>query len=643
MSNILEYTLTLQDKLSAKLKTIGVSSDTALDKFSALQSKARVLKLETDGLGKSIYTLKNRIDLLQQERDLLPAGNLRTIRAYNQEIHRLEGQLNRLQTTRSGPIRNMFSSAISSIPFANLLTNPLIAAGAIAAGSFKVGFQNDMAGAAFETMLGKGVATKMMASIRDFANNTPYETIGLQDNAKMMLGFGINAERIMPTLRMLGDIAMGDANKMQSLTLAFSQMSATGRLQGQDLLQMINAGFNPLQEISRKTGRSLADLKKDMERGAISSDMVAAAFKSATSEGGLFYNMTNKMANTAQGKWSTFLDGMKETLLKIYNILKPLLMPALSGLISLMKGISGGLQYIVYRFQRLGELLREGNVLTIILTAAIGGLLVTLTGYNALLLLTSLGIKAITGMTWLWKIAQDRLNISMFTNPLFVTIALIIGLAAAIAYVIYKTSGWAKLWDGVVQFLQLKWQAFKGSFMVAWLEIQDAFARGVDFIMRAWYKVQRLWDKEGADQGLRALSNKASERAGEIANQRANVSSLNAKAKQALNEGLNSLKWDSSKKLSDIASNMKSKLGISAPTVPGAGFSPGSGDGTGAASAVTNNVTAGGTRNTDINIHIGNMVENINFDGGTAENAQDIEQRFTELLLRALNMAYATA
>lgn len=636
MSNILEYTLTLQDKLSAKLKTIGVSSDTALDKFSALQSKARVLKLETDGLGKSIYTLKNRIDLLQQERDLLPAGNLRTIRAYNQEIHRLEGQLNRLQTTRGGPIRNMFSSAITSIPFANLLTNPLIAAGAIAAGSFKVGFQNDMAGAAFETMLGKGVATKMMASIRDFANNTPYETIGLQDNAKMMLGFGINAERIMPTLRMLGDIAMGDANKMQSLTLAFSQMSATGRLQGQDLLQMINAGFNPLQEISRKTGRSLADLKKDMERGAISSDMVAAAFKSATSEGGLFYNMTKKMANTPQGKWSTFLDSMKTTLLKVYEILKPVIIPALEGLTKLVGLLASGIQFLIYRLQRYNELMRDGNVWAIAITAAIGGLLTVMIGYNA-------WIGIVSAATSLWTLVQSGLNTAFWANPITWVIAAIIALAAAIAYVIYKTSGWAKLWDGVVQFLQLRWQAFKGSFMVAWLEIQDAFARGVDFIMRAWYKVQRLWDKEGADQGLKALSNKASERAGEIANQRANVSSLNAKATQALNEGLNSLKWDSSKKLSDIAGNMKSKLGISAPTVPGAGFSPGSGDGAGAASAVTNNVTAGGTRNTDVNIHIGNMVENINFDGGTAENAQDIEQRFTELLLRALNMAYATA
>lgn len=78
----------------------------------------------------------------------------------------------------------------------------------------------------------------------------------------MMLSFGIAQDRIMPNIKALGDIAMGDRNKLNSLTLAFSQMTASGRLMGQDLLQMINAGFNPLSEISRKTGKSIGVLKR---------------------------------------------------------------------------------------------------------------------------------------------------------------------------------------------------------------------------------------------------------------------------------------------------------------------------------------------------------------------------------------------
>ena len=77
----------------------------------------------------------------------------------------------------------------------------------------------------------------------------------------------------MPMLRAIGDISMGDTQKLQSLTLAFAQMSSTGKLMGQDLLQMINAGFNPLSVISEKTGKSIGVLKDEMSKGAISAKM----------------------------------------------------------------------------------------------------------------------------------------------------------------------------------------------------------------------------------------------------------------------------------------------------------------------------------------------------------------------------------
>ena len=70
-------------------------------------------------------------------------------------------------------------------------------------------------------------------------------------------------------------------------------MTASGRLMGQDLLQMINAGFNPLSEISRKTGKSIGVLKEEMEKGKISAEMVTQAFYSATQAGGQFHGMTD--------------------------------------------------------------------------------------------------------------------------------------------------------------------------------------------------------------------------------------------------------------------------------------------------------------------------------------------------------------
>lgn len=121
-------------------------------------------------------------------------------------------------------------------------------------------------------------------------------------NAQTLLGFGLASERVIPTLKMLGDVSMGNAEKLGSLTLAFAQVQSAGKLTGQDLLQFVNAGFNPLNEISRTTGRSMAYLRKQMEEGGISALMVSKAFETATGKGGKFENMMQQMAETTQGK-----------------------------------------------------------------------------------------------------------------------------------------------------------------------------------------------------------------------------------------------------------------------------------------------------------------------------------------------------
>lgn len=179
----------------------------------------------------------------------------------------------------------------------------------IAANALKASSDFEQAGVQFGVMLGDAKkAQRLVNEIQDMANVTPFETQDLLDASKILLNFGINVQDILPDLRMLGDIAGGDKQRMQSLTLAFSQMSSAGRLMGQDLLQMINAGFNPLQVISEKTGKSMAVLKDEMSKGKISVEMVRQAFVDATSEGGKFYGMMNKQSETLEGKISTLND-----------------------------------------------------------------------------------------------------------------------------------------------------------------------------------------------------------------------------------------------------------------------------------------------------------------------------------------------
>jgi tape measure domain-containing protein len=198
-----------------------------------------------------------------------------------------------------------------------------------------------------EVMLGSTQkANAMLKEIEAFAIATPFESKDLIDSTKKLLQFGVAEKKIMPTMKMLGDVSMGDAEKLQRMTLAFGQMSSAGRLMGQDLLQMINAGFNPLQEISKRTGKSMGELRKDMERGKISVEMVEQAFADATGEGGRFNGMMDKQSKTMGGQWSTALDKFHITLREVGGTVLPNLTNMLNTLNDAMSGKVTGEGYL---------------------------------------------------------------------------------------------------------------------------------------------------------------------------------------------------------------------------------------------------------------------------------------------------------
>ena len=145
-------------------------------------------------------------------------------------------------------------------------------------------------------------ASAMIKDFREEAMKSPLSVTDYAQAGKTLMAFGVSADKTLPILRMLGDVSMGNSEQFGSLALAFAQTQAAGRLMGQEVLQFVNAGFNPLQEISRRTGKSMVELKKAMEDGAISADMVTEAFRSATAQGGLFYGALDKGAATTEGK-----------------------------------------------------------------------------------------------------------------------------------------------------------------------------------------------------------------------------------------------------------------------------------------------------------------------------------------------------
>jgi tape measure domain-containing protein len=151
---------------------------------------------------------------------------------------------------------------------------------------------------------------KVFQDLKKLAEKTPFGIKDLAKATETMLAFGIGTQDVEKYLTMLGDVSLGNKDKLGGLTLAFSQMKAVGKLTGEDLNQMIERGFNPLTIMAEKSGKSVGQLREEMSKGKITFEDVTEAFVIATSEGGQFYKGMEEGSKTLSGKFSTLLDTM---------------------------------------------------------------------------------------------------------------------------------------------------------------------------------------------------------------------------------------------------------------------------------------------------------------------------------------------
>lgn len=205
------------------------------------------------------------------------------------------------------------AKSFSSIKNAILSTGIIAILATVGKRIFDIGVAAEQTRIAFNTFLGSADrGKKLLADLTKFSIVTPFTPDQVNRAAKALLAFGVQADKIIPTLKTLGDVSSGTGKDLAEMAVIFGQIRSTGRLMGQDLLQLINAGFNPLQIISEKTGKSVSSLKESMEKGLITFDMVEQAFKDATSAGGLFFNLMEKQSETVGGKLSTVAGNIEE-------------------------------------------------------------------------------------------------------------------------------------------------------------------------------------------------------------------------------------------------------------------------------------------------------------------------------------------
>lgn len=525
-----------------------------------------------------------------------------------------------------------FSAALMSVPGMQFLTNPYTMAAAAVGAVAKVGMEAENTAVAFNTLLGSQEASKkMLDDIASLDAKKVYGLSSIQEAAKQMLNFGVESDKVLVYLKQLGDIAGGDKQKLASLGVVFGQVTAAGKLSGQDLLQFINAGFNPLKELEAMTGKTYAELQDLMSKGAISADAVAAAMQRATSEGGMFFGMTEARAQTASAKLQDVMSQITEGTIKIYEKLAPLILDIISLFQIIIPPVMTVVQVVVGAVAKVVSWLKEWKSELGLLAVVIGTFFAmvqakTLILFGLVKVLTFVK-TAITTLTVVWR----YLNIALTVNPIGIIIALISALAAAVIYCWNEFAGFRA-------FLTTAWDTLKEFGTILKDLVVDRIKELIGGIGDLGVALQKLFsgDFEGAweaaKSGARKMSGvdsfrKAAESSvGAYKNIQGNWQK-NLLAEQAKEQDKKGSEGSAIATPGLVGSDLTNLLG-------GGNGKPGKG-----ARKTASEVATGGQRNTSITMNIGKFFDSINVYMADATDTNELERTVVEVLNRALAVA----
>ena len=554
-------------------------------------------------------------------------------------------EISRRARATGARLREAFSfsslkSSLMSIPGMALLTNPYaLAAGAVGAIT-KIGAEAEQTSVAFTTLVGSETKAKgMLDEIAKFAAASPFGKLDLTENAKTMLNFGVETGRVLPLLKQLGDISGGNKDRLQSLSLVLGQVSAAGRLQGQDNLQFINAGFNPLQELAKMTGKSYAELQDKMSKGQITFENVTQAIRHATGAGGKFFGMMDKQSQTAAGKFATVKDIVIQQAVDIYGKLQPLISKILDLLIKIVPVISSGIMKVIHGIEHVIDFVSRFKTEIGYLAAVIGVAAVVFNAHAIAMTAYAAVMGIVTAATRIWTGVQWLLNVAMSANPIGL---IIIGIAALVAAVVY-------CWDkfaGFRAFILTMWDTLKGFGNIIKEYVINRFNDMLSGLGKLGEALRKLFtgDFKGAAsaaaEGLKKLSGAES-----VAKAVSSTKQLIGKVGGNYQAHLQNERNKDKKKQAARSGNKISTPGLvgSTEAVVFGKEKPGKkkkGHKGGRKSA--EEIATGGTRNTSINMHIGKFFDNINVYMNDKTDTAELERTILQSINRALAIATST-
>lgn len=378
----------------------------------------------------------------------------------------------------------------------------------------------------FGTMLQSAEKGKQLVQdIQELAAATPLGQADLSRTAQMLLQFKIAAGDVIPTLKMLGDVGGGNAGMIQRLARAYGQMKGTARVTNEELNQMREAGFYPLEEIAKKTGIAVADVRDEISKGNVPFSVFEQVLKDATSAGGQFYNGMENASKTLSGLFSTMQDDIDAA----KRVIGAYIIEGFK-LKEVLKEVSAAAQRFTEWFKGLTPETRKAILAAVLLTASFASLIVV---WKVVAIMGGMVIGVISNMVLTFKSLAFYVNVANFSFSGFVKtvkaglatlymwapyVGVFVALAAVVLMVVEELGGFEAAWQGVQdaarealgwikeKFEQFKvwvkpvtdaleslgvtaWAEFKAHAHAAWEFVKGVVAAGVAFVQEKWLRI----------------------------------------------------------------------------------------------------------------------------------------------------------
>lgn len=441
---------TAQDKNKKSLSQLAVQMNNAQADVNKTAKEIDNLGKESDGSSKQVKNLSNNMNDADDASKKLGDGF----------------------TVLKGTMANLASQAISKIVdgFKGLVSGA-------------VDYQKSMEyyTTSFTVMTGSAdKASETVKKLADIGATTPFDMPQLADATSLLMNFGFSADDAVDSMMMLGDISQGNADKLNSIARAYGKMNSAQKVTLEDINMMIDAGFNPLQEISEKTGESMKSLYDRISKGTMSVDEITESMKRSTSEGGKYFQSMDAQSQTLDGRLSTLSDTVNS---KLGEALQPILQKAadewipnvtnaidnmdIDSVVSVIKDLvsaAGDLfGYIMDNGDTVINVIKGIGValLTWKVISMINGLVTAIQTFQAVALGVASMVNGLVAGIQAFKVAnegasvaQALLNMVMNANPIMLVVTLIAGLIAAIVTLWTTNEGFRNAVINV-------WNAFK--------------------------------------------------------------------------------------------------------------------------------------------------------------------------------------